>query len=457
MGLLHHVKAEVDKDWELSCVARRIYQELPEHQRYALMFDKVKGYDIPVAVGAIAASQIIYAAGLGTTPDKILRRWVNALSSPIEPSVVKDGPVRENVLVEEEVDLSKFPIPVWTPTKDPGPYLTAPYVVTKDPDLGYLNVATVRAQIIGKNKTTLNIIPGQHTGIMLAKYKEAKKPMPTAIVLGAEPVVGMTSTAKVPEGVGEYSVAGGLKGSPLELIKCETSDLLVPANAEIVLEGEISTDENVSEGPFGENRGYMSRARDNPVLKIKRINHRNNPIYLSFISQMPPSESMTIQGTAMEALVYKLLAVDLGFEIRDVAIRAETSLMQVAISFKKRNPGQANRILLPAMSVSPIYNKIAIAVDEDVDVRNWLEVERAILLRARPDKDYLIISNMLSTPNDPSNAPPEATREQKVTGSKLFIDATKKWPYADTSLPPQEMLDRVKAKWNTYGLPPLPE
>jgi UbiD family decarboxylase len=458
MGLLYHVKAEVHKDWELSCVARRIYQELPEHQRYALMFDKVKDYDIPVAVGAIAASQIIYAAGLGTTPDKILKRWVNALSSPIEPSVVKDGPVRENVLVEEEVDLSKFPIPIWTPTKDPSPYLTAPYVVTKDPDLGYLNVATVRAQIIGKNKTAINIIPGQHTGIMLAKYKEAKKPMPTAIVLGAEPVVGMTSTAKVPEGVSEYSVAGGLKGSPLELIKCETSDLLVPANAEIVLEGEVPPDETVNEGPFGENRGYMSRVRrDAPVFKIKRITHRNNPIYLSFISQTPPSESMTIQGAAMEALVYKLLAVDLGFEIRDVAIRGETSLMQIAISFKKMYPGQPYKILLAAISVSPRYNKVAIAVDDDVDVRNWLDVERAILLRARPDKDYLIIPNMQSTPNDPSNAPPGATYEERISGSKLFIDATKKWPYPEFCVAPQEMRDRVKAKWKMYGLPLLPE
>lgn len=457
MGLLHHVKVEVDKDWELSCVARQIWLQLPEHRRYALMFDKVKGFNIPVAVGAIAASRIIYAAGLGTTPDKIIRRWVKALSSPIEPSIVKDGPVRENVVVEEEVDLAKFPIPVWTPTKDAGPYLTAPYIVTKDPDSDCLNVATMRNQVIGKNKTAVNIILGQHTGNIFAKYKEAKKPMPAAITLGAEPVVGMTSTAKVPEGVSEYSVAGGLKDSPLELIKCETSDLLVPANAEIVMEGEISTDENAMEGPFGENRGYMSRARNNPVFKIKRINHRNNPIYLSFISQMPPSESMTIQGTAMEALVYKLLAVDLGFAIRDVAIRGETSLMQLALSFKKRNPGQAYRILLAAMSLSPNYNKTAIAVDEDVDVRNWLEVERAVQLRARPDKDYLIVPNMLSSPNDPSNAPPEASLEQKTTGSKLFIDATKKWHYPDTSLPPQEMLDRVKARWNTYGLPPLPE
>jgi len=457
LGLLHHVKVAVDKDWELSCVARQIWLQLPEHRRYALMFDNVKGYDIPVAVGAIAASRIIYAVGLGTTPDKIIGRWVKALSSPIEPSVVSDGPVRENVLVGEEVDLGKFPNPIWTPTKDAGPYLTAPYVVTKDPDSGYLNVGTMRNQVVGKNRTAINIILGQHTGNIFAKYKEAKKPMPAAITMGAEPVVGMTSTAKVPEGVSEYSVAGGLKGSPLELIKCETSDLLVPANAEIVLEGEISTDENVSEGPFGENRGYMSRARDNPVFKIKCITHRNNPIYLSFISQTPPSESMTIQGAAMEALVYKLLAVDLGFEIRDVAIRGETSLMQFAISFKKMYPGQPYKILLAAISVSPRYNKVGIAVDEDVDVRNWLDVERAILLRARPDKDYLIIPNMQSTPNDPSNAPPGATYEERISGSKLFIDATKKWPYPEFCVAPQEMRDRVKAKWKMYGLPLLPE
>jgi UbiD family decarboxylase len=457
LRLLHHVKTEVDKDWELSCIARQIYMQLPEHQRYALMFDNVKGYHIPVAVGAIAASKIIYATGLGTTPDNIQRRWVKALSSPIEPSIVRDGPVRENVLVEEEVDLGKFPIPIWTPTKDAGPYLTAPYIVTRDPNSAYLNVATARNQVIGKNKTLINIIIGSHTGNIFAKYRETKKPMPTAIVLGAEPVVGMTSTAKVPEGVSEYSVAGGLKGSPLELIKCETSDLLVPANAEIVLEGEVSTDEKAREGPFGENRGYMSRARDAPVFKIKRINHRNNPIYLSFISQTPPSESMTIQGAALESLVYKLLAVDLGFAIRDVAMRGETSLHHLAVSFKKGYPGQPYRILLAAMSVSPNYNKVAIAVDDDVDVQNWLEVERAVQLRARPDKDYLIVPNMHSTPNDPSNAPPGATPEEMLTGSKLFIDATKKWPYPDTSLPPQEMLDRVKAKWKTYGLPPLPE
>ena len=249
------IDAEVDKDWEITSVARIYFRRTPENERCALGFRHVKGYDIPLVLGTIGASRRIYGMAIETEPafEKIKTAWQGALASPIAPVTVDSGPCKEVILRGKDVDLYRFPIPVWTPEKDPNPFLTAPCLITKDPETGIGNIGTYRMEIKKKDQTGLLWdLPSQHGAIHYAKYEEMNKPMPMAVVLGVDPTVIMASVTKVPLDIDEMAVAGGLRGKAIEVVPCETIDLHVPASAEIVLEGEVLPGERASEGPFGE-------------------------------------------------------------------------------------------------------------------------------------------------------------------------------------------------------------
>ncbi|MDP2725912.1 MAG: UbiD family decarboxylase, partial [Dehalococcoidia bacterium] len=311
-GLLRHVVTEVDPTWELSALMRWVYLGFPEEQRYAVVFDKVKGYDIPVAVGVLGASYKTYAACLGLNPNgprsqvmaQIRTRWADALDNPLRPTVVSTGPCKERILRGADIDTHKLPVPVWTPEKDRNwqegyGFFTSPYVVTKDPDTGIPNVGTYRIRVRQEpNILGMGWAGGTHMRAHFLKNQARGKATDVAIVLGADPMVGMASVTRIPADMNEYAVAGGLMGAPLELVKCETVDLEVPAHAEIVIEGRIPTARErryESEAPFGEMTGYQGSATFAPVCEITCITQRKKPIYQAFISQMPPSESSKVR------------------------------------------------------------------------------------------------------------------------------------------------------------------
>ena len=258
-GLMKWVEEEVDKDWEITCIARKVFQQKPK-KRFALGFKKVKGYSSPVVVGTIAASREVYAIALemGHKVNQIISRWNQALTYLREPEILANGVCQEVVREGKQVNLNWFPIPTWTPEKDPGPYITAPCMITKDLENGTRNVGIYRMQVKSANKTgVLWDLPSQHAAIHFAKYEAKQKPMPVAVAIGVDPCILMTAAAKVPLGVDELAVAGGLRGKAIPLVKCKTIDLEVPATAEIILEGEILPGEKEIEGPFGEYTGYM--------------------------------------------------------------------------------------------------------------------------------------------------------------------------------------------------------
>lgn len=458
-NLLKRVKVEVDKDWELSCVSRMMYLHLPEKKRYAIMFDNVKGYDIPVVNGALGASRDVYATALETTVNKIHEKWLYALLNPIEPKMVSDAPCKENILMGEDVDLTKFPIPIWTPGKDAAPYITSPYVFTKDLETGVQNIGTYRLMIKAKNKTGISLNPPQDIGIHYAKYEKNGKPMPTSIVVGADPTVGLVSVAKIPTGVDEITIAGGLRGEPINLVKCETNDIKVPATAEIVIEGEVLPNVREPEGPFGEFAGYMGPKRSRCEVNVKCITYRNKPIYQAYISQKPPSESSVIKGTAYEALISKHLVHDLQIPgILDVHIPDPAAAIgQIYIKIKKQYPSHAQDILLATASRRHETGKIIAVVDEDVDVRNLNDIFWALTFRMQPARDVVIIPNTTPLSGDPSTAPgaPDFADPKLKIGSKMLIDATKKWPFPDISLPSDEYLNKVRQNWEKYDLPPI--
>lgn len=455
-GLFRWVEQEVDKDWEITCVARLLFRKHPPENRFALGFRNVKGYDVPVVVGAISASREVYATALGIEPTReaISAKWAEALENPIEPELTSSGPVQEIVLEGDAVDLNHFPIPIWTPEKDPAPYITAPCMVSKALDTGVPNVGIYRMQVKGPDRTgMLWDLPIQHGAMHYAQYEAQDRPMPVAVVIGGDPTMLMSAAAKVPYGVNEFAVAGGLRGAPLEMVKCRTIGLEVPANAEIVLEGEIASHFRETEGPFGEYTGYMGGPYDLPVFKINCITHRRNPIYQAIFSQMPPSESSLLRQIAEEASVWKHLVHTLKIPgVVDVHL-PETggSYAILWIRLKKHFAGHAQQVMSAAWSHHPSLAKWVIVTDEDIDIRDPFQREWALSWRVEPQKDVFIMPNTASILLDPSPAPPDVPLWGRQS-SKIFIDATKKWEFPDVALPPQRYMDEAESRWELYGL-----
>ena len=473
-GNLHRISARIEKNTELMPLVRWQYQGLPDHQRKAFLFDNVtdpqgKNYDCSVAVGVLGASRSIYKMALGleekSGAGEVAERWNRALSHPIASRIVKTGPVKEVILKGREVSrrdggLLRFPVPISNPGFDGGPFLTAPYVVTKDPDTGIPNVGTYRCMIKGPNKSGVSVPPAQHIGIHFHKCKEKKVPLQAAIVLGCSPAIGLASVAKVGYDRDEYAVAGGIAGEPILLVRCETVDVEVPASAEIVIEGEIATDYLEPEGPFGEFTGYMGGQMVNGVFLVKCITHRKNPI-LQMFTEGVPSESGVMRKMGYESTLYKLLKYDCNIPtVMDVTLHESSgSRKYVVIRMKKTNPAQPWQALQAAVALDPSHGKILVTVDEDIDPEDADSVNWAISFRMQPHRDVKITTHKFAG-LDPSAAPPgspvaEARFPSPSGCSAIMMDATRKWPYPPVALPAKKYMEAAKQKWEKLGLPPL--
>ena len=293
-GKLHWIEQRVDPTWEVSAITRQVFDRYGWDQRPALGFRQVGGSSFPLVIGVVGGSPQIYALALSTTVDEIPKVWERAQRHPVDPISVPTGLCKEVVTGGAEVDAGILPQVVWTPSQDPGPYITAPLVVTKDPETGRRNVGTYRLQMKGPQRLGLYVGGAQHAARHIRQYDARKEDMPVAIAIGVDPTIVLASITKVPYGTDEFAVAGGLRGEAVPLVRCETVDLQVPANAEIVLEGIIRAGYREPEGPFGEFSGYMSPGGQTPVIEITCMTRRRNPVYHSFLSQMPPSESSRI-------------------------------------------------------------------------------------------------------------------------------------------------------------------
>ncbi len=473
-GNLHRISARIEKNTELMPLVRWQYQGLPDAQRKAFLFENVtdpkgKSYEYPVAVGVLGASRAIYKMALGISdnegPGAVAERWNQALSHPIPPKLVKKGPVKDVILKGSEISrpdggLLRFPVPISNPGFDGGPCLTAPYVVTKESDTGVPNVGTYRCMIKGPNKTGVSVPPAQHIGIHFHKCRERKVPLQAAIVLGCSPAIGLASVAKVGYDRNEYAVAGGIGGEPIQLVRCETVDLEVPATAEIVIEGEIPTDYLEPEGPFGEFTGYMGGQMINGVLLVKCITHRKNPI-LQMFTEGVPSESGVMRKMGFEATLYKLLKYDCNIPaVTDVTLHESSgSRKYVVIRMHKTNPAQPWQALQAAVALDPSHGKILVVVDDDIDPEDADSVNWALSFRMQPDRDIKITTHKFAG-LDPSAAPPgspvtEARFPSPSGCSAIMIDATRKWPYPPVALPAKTYMEAAKNIWEKLGLPPL--
>src|SRR5215510_9572559 len=326
-GLLVTVDRAINKDTEMHPLVRWQFRGgIEEPDRKAFLFKRVvdgkkRKYDIPVVVGALAASREIYRIGMGCPLDKINETWTRAVAHPIAPNIVEQAPCHEIVIEGDELDqpgkgLDGLPIPISTPGWDIAPFTTLSQYITKDPDSGVQNMGIYRGQVKAQRRLGMNpsleLRPGIYTH--WEKMKARGKKLPAAVILGAPPCVAFTSAQKVPESLDELHVAGGLVGSPINVVKAKTVDLLVPAEAEIVIEGYIDTEYLEPEAPFGESHGYVNLQEFNGVMEVTGITRRRDAVLISYLSQVYPSEISAIRAMFHEHGYEELLRKQLGIK-----------------------------------------------------------------------------------------------------------------------------------------------
>ncbi|MBI2315554.1 MAG: UbiD family decarboxylase [Betaproteobacteria bacterium] len=345
-GLLRRIEKPVDPTWEPAALAKWMYQALPAEKRFGMLFEKVLGSDIPIATAALGANTATYAAALGVEPEGINAAWARACLNPIAPKEVKNAPCQEVVISGKDVRLSYLPIPVWTPGKDKGPYITT-ITATRDLDTGKQNMGVYRTLVRDEKTVVSNLQPGRHGYANTLTWTGKGGPAPIAWVIAAPPAVHLAAVARLPYGAEEIAIAGALMGAPVPMVKCKTVDLCVPAEAEIIVEGEVHPGETDMEGPFGEFAGYMGPIDRRPVVRITAITQRKNPIYYGLTSQMPPSESTTIQSLTNAGILLKTLRHDLGeIAVSDAFIDLTYGglLAHAIVAMKPAYPGHAKKV-----------------------------------------------------------------------------------------------------------------
>jgi UbiD family decarboxylase len=465
-GKLYRIHREINKDTELQPLVRWQFRGLPEEARRGFLFDNVidskrRKFNCSVLVGGLAGSEAIYCLGLKCAPEEVADRWLYALDHPIDPIVVSDGPAQEEIHKGADLlahgGLGEFAIPISTPGFDNGPYITAGHWITKDPDTGKRNVGNYRGLIKGPALAGLMSGTPQDLSTHWEKCRKRGMPLEVAIVVGTVPAVSYAATQKVPPEVDELALAGGLMGEAVKLIKCQTVDLEVPATAEIVLEGIIPTNYMEEEGPFGESMGYVDPRTLSTVFELKCVTHRKNPIWVSIISQVTPSESSKIKAMGMATLVKRFI-VSKGFDcVRDVHMMEPLVNLRpyVAVSLKKRNDQDPWGVMQAVLDYGDRVGKMIVAVDEDINVRDPVAVTWAITHRSQPHKDVKIVRDRPfgATPIGMVATHPSSRYDN--CESSLLIDATRKADFPPLSLPKKEYMVRARQIWEELGLPKL--
>ena len=464
-GLLLRIDTPINKDTELHPLVRwQFLGGMSADERRAFLFTNVtdsKGrkYDMPVVVGSLAASPRIYALGMGRKVEEIGDAWVNAIQHPIPPvrvnaAVCQEVVIKGEALTKKGGGLAALPVPISTPGFDAAPYLTATLCVTRDPETGVQNMGTYRAALKATDRLAVRMVarPGGAGGyIHWLKYRELKKPMEIAIVVGAAPVVEFTGPQKLAIDLDEMAVAGGLAGRPIPIVRCVSVDLDVPADSEIVIEGVIDPSVLEPEAPFGESNGYVALEAFNMPMRVTAITHRKQAIFASIISQVTPSESSTIKLVAYEPLYLSHLRNSLGVRgvKRVVMHEALTNLRPVIFLQFERDTSRTEvwRALHGAANFTAGVGKVCIAVSEDIEPTNTDAILWSIAYRSNPIEDVHI-------------APWRRGVQGSIysgggTDSAMLIDATLKHKMPPLALPAREFMDGARKIWERLGLPPL--
>ncbi|GIM48195.1 menaquinone biosynthesis decarboxylase [Collibacillus ludicampi] len=466
-GLLVRVREEVDPVYEITEITDRVTKKFGP----ALLFENVKGFDIPVLINTFGSyermnlalevhsldeigeqvKELIQPPTPASFLDKLKALPKLAELSSFLPKMVKHAPCQE-VVITDEPSLDMLPILKCWPD-DGGKFITMPLVFSKDPETGKRNCGMYR----------MHVFDGKTTGMHWHKHKDGahhfdklkksgkKGRMEVAVAIGADPAVVYSATAPLPPVIDEMMFAGFLRKAPVEMVKCKTVDIEVPAHAEIVLEGYVDLDELRMEGPFGDHTGYYSLADLYPVFHLTAITHRKNPIYMTTIVGIPPQEDAFL-GKATERIFLPLLRTIVP-EVVDMNMPLEGVFHNcVILSIKKRYPWQAKKVMHAVWGTGQMmFTKLIIVVDEDVDVHNLSEVAWRVFNNIDAKRDITIVEGPVDALDHASPMP--------LIGTKMGIDATKKWPseghhreWPNDIVMSEEIKRLVDEKWHRYGI-----
>ena len=465
IGELKRITEEVDTNLEIAEILRRVgYTKGP-----ALLFENVKGHDIPVLGNAFGSMKRL-EIGLGTSnfseigqriadmtkmdiPSGIFNKLkkLPELSKMSEsfPKLEKTGPVLE--MINETPSFDRIPITKSWP-KDAGKFITFGMVTTKHPETGVRNLGVYRIQILDNTHALMHWQKHKRGAEHHDISKEKQKKMDAAIIIGGEPATVFSSIAPVPEGLDKFLFAGITRKKGIKMVKCKTVDLEVPANAEIVLEGYVDSSDMRDEGPFGDHIGYYTPKEPFPTFTLTGILQRKNPIYLTTVVGKPILEDAYI-GKVIESSFLPLIRM-LQPEVVDFSMPPAGWFQGLAIvSIKKRYPGQAKKVMMGLWGTGQLsLTKIIVIVDHDVNVHDMNEVIWAITSRSDPARDTVIIENSPTDTLDPASP-------KTNLGSKLGIDATQKTKEEgfEREIPEQVRVDDdtkklVDSKWSSFGL-----
>ncbi|MTW19685.1 4-hydroxy-3-polyprenylbenzoate decarboxylase [Allochromatium palmeri] len=471
-GELHRVRVEVDPYLEITEICDRTLRAGGP----ALLFERPKGSRIPL-LGNLFGTPKRVALGMGEESVEALRevgRLLAFLKEPdppkgmkqawetlpifkkvldMAPKVRRNPACQEVVLSGAEIDLGRLPIQHCWPG-DAARLITWGLVITRGPEKSRQNLGIYRMQVLGPNRVIMRWLSHRGGALDFRDWQRANpgQPFPVAVALGADPATILGAVTPVPDTLSEYAFAGLLRGRRTELATCLDSDLQVPANAEIVLEGHIYPDDMAPEGPFGDHTGYYNEVDSFPVFTIERMTHRRDPIYHSTYTGRPPDEPAVL-GVALNEVFVPILRKQFP-EIQDFYLPPEGCSYRLAVvSIRKQYPGHAKRVMMGVWSFLRqfMYTKFVIVVDEDVNTRDWTDVIWAMTTRMDPARDTLMIEN---TPIDYL----DFASPVSGLGSKIGFDATNKWPGETTRewgqpiRMDEAIRERVDRIWGDLGI-----
>jgi UbiD family decarboxylase len=402
------VSRPVDPAYEITGLVARLEKE--GRRRPVLLFEHVKGTSWPVLTN-LHASRSRLAAAINAAPDRMLETYLRAMERPVPPRVVATGPVKEVVRRGDEVDLTALPQIVHH-DRDAGPYVTAAISFARDPAGGTWNCAYNRLMIQGRDRTSIHLTLGKHLWEFYKIAEGRGEPLPVAFAIGVHPAIALGALAIGSIDEDERAIMGALLAEPLELVRCETSDLLVPAHAELILEGEILPAARVAEGPFGEFTGYSLGERQREVVRYTAITHRRDAMFQDIT--VAHLDHMLLSTIPMEANLYRAVRAMIP-SVRAVRV---PSPFTCYVSIEQRLPGQAKNAIMAVLGAD-LYMKRVVVVDHDVDVFDDRQVNWALATRCQPDRDITVVTNARGSDLDPS------TREDGYT-AKWGVDATAK-------------------------------
>ncbi len=464
-GLLHKVEAEVDPVLEITEITDRISKSFGP----ALYFSRVKGSPYPVLINTFGSMErMAMALGVqnldeigarieeylalphvvgGNFMDKLLALPKVGEITKFMPKMVKKAPCQE--VVEHDPDLNTLPILHCWP-QDGGRFITLPLVFTKDPETGRRNCGMYRMHVYDGKTTGMHWHLHKDGSRHYHKYKEKKGKMEVAVAIGGDPATIYAATAPLPKDIDEMFFAGFLRKEPVEMVKCKTVDIEVPAEAEFVLEGYIDPEERRMEGPFGDHTGYYSLADEYPVFHLTCMTRRAKPIYPATVVGKPPMEDCFL-GKATERIFLPLLKLQLP-EIVDMNLPLEGVFHNCAvISIRKSYPGHAKKVMHAIWGMGQMmFTKMIIVVDEHIDVQDMSTVWWKVFNNIDARRDVVVVEGPLDALDHASPLP--------HYGAKMGIDATKKWPseghtreWPDDIVMSPEIKDLVTRRWQEYG------